>query len=479
MKNTTGNILVIFGATGDLASRKIFPALNEIRKSNKIPKNFHVLGCGRKKVTKSVFHKLSTNLIDNANYIKLDPYVESDYDLLSYNIEKFKKIYSTTNVIYYLSTPPSAYEPVVKSLIKKNLNIENSGYRRIIIEKPFGKDLKSSKNLNKILIKGFKEKQIFRIDHYLGKETVQNILVSRFTNFIFSALWSKDHISYVEITAAESIGIEGRGEYYDGTGAIKDMFQNHLLELLCLVAMEEPNKNSPESIRNEKINVLKKIRKLNFQEDIIRGQYTASKTKLKKFINYTDNKGVDKTSKTETFFACKLFIDNKRWKDVPFFIRTGKRLPTKVTEIVVNFKKNINVFSPNNETNMLIFRLQPDEGMVVKFNLKNPGEKSIINKNLEFHYKNLGEDIIDDAYETLILDVFKGNTMLFSRSDFVEKAWKIVDPIINEINNNKVKLYGYKAGTWGPKKCDDLFRNENTWRYPCKNLVNDGEICQL
>ncbi len=479
MKNTTGNILVIFGATGDLASRKIFPALNEIRKSNKIPKNFHVLGCGRKKVTKSVFHKLSTNLIDNANYIKLDPYVESDYDLLSYNIEKFKKIYSTTNVIYYLSTPPSAYEPLVKSLIKKKLNIENSGYRRIIIEKPFGKDLKSSKNLNKILIKGFKEKQIFRIDHYLGKETVQNILVSRFTNFIFSALWSKDHISYVEITAAESIGIEGRGEYYDGTGAIKDMFQNHLLELLCLVAMEEPNKNSPESIRNEKINVLKKIRKLNFQEDIIRGQYTASKTKLKKFINYTDNKGVDKTSKTETFFACKLFIDNKRWKDVPFFIRTGKRLATKVTEIVVNFKKNINVFSPNNETNMLIFRLQPDEGMVVKFNLKNPGEKSIINKNLEFHYKNLGEDIIDDAYETLILDVFKGNTMLFSRSDFVEKAWKIVDPIINEINNNKVKLYGYKAGTWGPKKCDDLFRNENTWRYPCKNLVNDGEICEL
>ena len=479
MKNTTGNILVIFGATGDLANRKIFPALNEIRKSNKIPKNFHVLGCGRKKVTKSVFHKLSTNLIDNANYIKLDPYVESDYDLLRYNIEKFKKIYSTTNVIYYLSTPPSAYEPLVKSLIKKKLNIENSGYRRIIIEKPFGKDLKSSKNLNKILIKGFKEKQIFRIDHYLGKETVQNILVSRFTNFIFSALWSKDHISYVEITAAESIGIEGRGEYYDGTGAIKDMFQNHLLELLCLVAMEEPNKNSPESIRNEKINVLKKIRKLNFQEDIIRGQYTASKTELKKFINYTDNKGVDKTSKTETFFACKLFIDNKRWKDVPFFIRTGKRLPTKVTEIVVNFKKNINVFSPNNETNMLIFRLQPDEGMVVKFNLKNPGEKSIINKNLEFHYKNLGEDIIDDAYETLILDVFKGNTMLFSRSDFVEKAWKIVDPIINEINNNKVKLYGYKAGTWGPKKCDDLFRNENTWRYPCKNLVNDGEICEL
>ena len=213
---------------------------------------------------------------------------------------------------------------------------------------------------------------------------------------------------------------------------------------------------------------------------MIRGQYIASETKNKKFKSYTENEGVNKNSKTETFFACKLFIDNERWKDIPFFIRTGKRLPTKVTEIVVNFKKNINVFSPNNETNMLIFRLQPDEGMLVKFNLKSPGYKSaIINKNLEFHYKNLGEDVIDDAYETLILDVFEGNTMLFSRSDFVEKAWEIVDPIINEIDKNNIKLYGYKAGTWGPTKCNDLFRNENTWRYPCKNLVNDGEICEL
>ena len=244
--------------------------------------------------------------------------------------------------------------------------------------------------------------------------------------------------------------------------------------------MDEPKDSSSESIRNEKINVLNKIRKINFKEDIIRGQYTSSNTKTKKFKNYIDNKGVNKSSKTETFFACKLFIDNERWKDIPFFIRTGKRMPTKVTEIVVNFKKNKNVFSKSSETNMLIFRLQPDEGMLIKFNLKKPAEKStIINKNLEFHYKKLGDDIIDDAYETLILDVFKGNSMLFSRSDFVEKAWEIVDPIIKEINNNNIKLYGYKAGTWGPKKCDDLFRNENIWRYPCSNLVNDGEICEL
>ncbi len=480
MKKTTGNILVIFGATGDLARRKIFPALNEIKKSDKLPENFHILGCGRKELIGNVFAKLSKDLINKSKYFKLDPNEEKDYNLLTHNIDRFKNKYSNVNVIYYLSTPPDAYKPIVNSLIKNKLNLESSGYRRIIIEKPFGKDLKTSKKLNKILVNGFEEKQIFRIDHYLGKETVQNILVSRFTNLIFNALWNKDFISYIEITAAESIGIEGRGEYYDTTGAIKDMFQNHLLELLCLVAMDEPKDSSSESIRNQKINVLNKIRKINFKEDIIRGQYTSSKTKTKKFRNYIDTKGINKSSKTETFFACKLFIDNERWKDIPFFIRTGKRMPTKVTEIVVNFKKNENVFSKNSETNMLIFRLQPDEGMLVKFNLKKPAEKStIINKNLEFHYKKLGDDVIDDAYETLILDVFKGNSMLFSRSDFVEKAWEIVDPIIKEINNNNIKLYGYKAGTWGPKKCDDLFRNENTWRYPCSNLVNDGEICEL
>ena len=480
MENKIVNVLVIFGATGDLASRKIFPAINEIYNSNKLPENFHIIGCGRKELKSNIFKKLSSDLLEKSKYLKLDPTLDNDYIVLVKNLNKFQNKYGNINVIFYLSTPPSAYKAIIKNLVKNNLNFEDSGYRRIIVEKPFGRNLESAKELNTTLTNGFNESQIFRIDHYLGKETVQNILVSRFTNLIFSALWNKEFISYVEITAAESIGIKGRGEYYDNSGAIRDMFQNHLLELLCLVAMEEPNKNSPESIRNEKIKVLKKIRKLNFNNDIVRGQYTSSKTETKKFKSYKENEGVKENSKTETFFACKLFVDNDRWRNIPFFIRTGKRLPTKVTEIVVNFKKNINVFSPNNETNMLIFRLQPDEGLLVKFNLKSPGEKSkIINKNMEFHYKNLGDDIIDDAYETLILDVFKGDTMLFSRSDFVEKAWEIVDPILNEISKNNIKLYGYKAGSWGPKKCDDLFRNQNTWRYPCKNLVNDGEICEL
>ena len=349
MKNSEANILIIFGATGDLTSRKIFPALNEIFENKNLPDNFHLVGCGRREIEGDLFYKLHKKISSSCKYIKLNPEVEGDYKSLNILIHEFYKIYSKINVVFYLSTPPSAYKPVISNLIINNLNNEDKGFRRVIVEKPFGKDLISARDLNKLLKSGFNEDQIYRIDHYLGKETVQNILVSRFTNLIFSALWNREFISYVEITAAESIGIENRGEYYDKSGAIRDMFQNHLLELLCLVAMDEPENNSPESIRDEKIKILNQIRKINHQTDIVRGQYLASKSKNQIFKNYTDNDGVKKNSKTETFFACKLFIENKRWKDIPFFIRTGKRLPTKVTEIVVNFKKNSNVFSESSE----------------------------------------------------------------------------------------------------------------------------------
>ena len=244
--------------------------------------------------------------------------------------------------------------------------------------------------------------------------------------------------------------------------------------------MDDPKNNTSEDIRNEKLKVLQKIKKLDFKKNIVRGQYIKSNNSKKSFKGYRENQDVKKDSKTETFFACKLFIDNSRWKDVPFFIRTGKKLPTKVTEIVINFKKNKNIFSNKNESNVLIFRIQPDEGLLIKFNLKKPNDKKkLLKKTLEFHYKNLNDGVISNAYERLILDVFKGETLLFSRSDFVEKAWEIVDPIINAIKKENLKLYGYKAGTWGPEKSNDLFRNKNTWRYPCKNLVDDGKICEL
>ena len=477
------NIFIIFGVTGDLANRKIFPAINALLKRNELPKNTFVIGCGRGDKKANTFKNLDEKISKNSEYIKVDTSNLDDFKTLKKKLDslKSKSKADKINLISYLSTPPQSYEDIIINIIKSEINKEEYGYSRIVIEKPFGQNLNSAKKLNKLLKTGFNENQIFRIDHYLGKETVQNILVSRYSNLVFNALWNREHISYVEITAAESIGIKKRGEYYDKSGALKDMIQNHLLELLSLIAMNDPKENSPDSIRDEKVNVLKSIKKVDYKNNIVRGQYIKSKgRKGEEYNSYRSSEGVSNNSKTETYFACKLFIENERWKDIPFFIRTGKRMPTKVTEIVINFKKNKTIFSDNDQSNMLIFRLQPDEGLLVKFNLKKPGKKNqLINKNLEFHYKNLSNEFNTNSYETLLLDIFNGDTMLFSRSDFVEMAWKIVDPISEEIEKDNIKLYGYKSGTWGPKIADNLFRNENTWRYPCKNLVNDGEICEL
>lgn len=477
------NIFIIFGVTGDLANRKIFPAINALLKRNELPKNTFVIGCGRGDKKANTFKNLDEKISKNSEYIKVDTSNLDDFKTLKKKLDslKSKSKADKINLISYLSTPPQSYEDIIINIIKSEINKEEYGYSRIVIEKPFGQNLNSAKKLNKLLKTGFNENQIFRIDHYLGKETVQNILVSRYSNLVFNALWNREHISYVEITAAESIGIKKRGEYYDKSGALKDMIQNHLLELLSLIAMNDPKENSPDSIRDEKVNVLKSIKKVDYKNNIVRGQYIKSKgRKGEEYNSYRSSEGVSNNSKTETYFACKLFIENERWKDIPFFIRTGKRMPTKVTEIVINFKKNKTIFSDNDQSNMLIFRLQPDEGLLVKFNLKKPGKKNqLINKNLEFHYKNLSNEFNTNSYETLLLDIFNGDTMLFSRSDFVEMAWKIVDPISDEIEKDNIKLYGYKSGTWGPKIADNLFRNENTWRYPCKNLVNDGEICEL
>lgn len=477
------NIFIIFGVTGDLANRKIFPAINALLKRNELPKNTFVIGCGRGDKKANTFKNLDEKISKNSEYIKVDTSNLDDFKTLKKKLNslKSKSKADKINLISYLSTPPQSYEDIIINIIKSEINKEEYGYSRIVIEKPFGQNLNSAKKLNKLLKTGFNENQIFRIDHYLGKETVQNILVSRYSNLVFNALWNREHISYVEITAAESIGIKKRGEYYEKSGALKDMIQNHLLELLSLIAMNDPKENSPDSIRDEKVNVLKSIKNVDYNNNVVRGQYIKSKgRKGEEYNSYRSSEGVSNNSKTETYFACKLFIDNERWKDIPFFIRTGKRMPTKVTEIVINFKKNKTIFSDNDQSNMLIFRLQPDEGLLVKFNLKKPGKKNqLINKNLEFHYKNLSNEFNTNSYETLLLDIFNGDTMLFSRSDFVEMAWKIVDPISEEIEKDNIKLYGYKSGTWGPKIADNLFRNENTWRYPCKNLVNDGEICEL
>ena len=370
-----------------------------------------------------------------------------------------------------------------------NGNEQNDGWKRLIIEKPFGYDLESAQKLRDDLMQSWNEEQIYRIDHYLGKETVQNLLVTRFSNGIFEPLWNRNYVNHVEITSAESIGVEERGGYYESSGALRDMIQNHLLQITGLVAMEPPTSLEPAAIRNEILKVFQALRPIKSEEvkDVaIRGQYLASKIRGESVIGYREEKGVNPESMTETFTAIKFYIDNWRWGGIPFYIRSGKRLPTRVTEVVIHFKKTPHfLFHKNGNSdsyNQLVIRIQPDEGILMKFGMKIPGTGFEVQPvNMDFHYSDLSQVRIPSAYERLLYDSMKGDSTLFARSEEVMSAWKFLMPIINEWNNNKeIPLYGYPAGTWGPEKADDLIEELHmTWRYPCKNLSNDGVYCEL
>jgi glucose-6-phosphate 1-dehydrogenase len=359
----------------------------------------------------------------------------------------------------------------------------------LIIEKPFGYDLNSGKELNRRLHEMVSEEQIYRIDHYLGKETVQNVLVTRFANGIFEPLWNRNYIHRVEITSAESIGVEERGGYYDSAGALRDMVQNHLLQMAGMTAMEPPSSLEPDAIRNEILKVFQSLQPINeadVPKQVIRGQYTGSTIRGDCVTGYRYEKGVAHDSKTETFVAIKFFINNWRWGGVPFYIRTGKRLPTRVTEIVIHFKKSPHhLFQRENaalSSNQLIIRIQPDEGILLKFDMKEPGSGfNVKNVNMDFHYSDLANIRVPSAYERLLYDVMIGDSTLFSRDDEVETAWKFIQPIQTAwATNNNIKIYGYPAGTWGPSVSNDLIDGCGlTWRYPCKNLSDDGLYCEL
>lgn len=505
-------ILVIFGASGDLTKRKLIPAIFNLARQKLLPDNFTIVGVGRTKLRDVDFrHKMNdalkefthngpteNNLVDdflnNLFYQSVNTSDEKDYKKLRDKLDKLIKDKSLPeNIIYYLSTPPSLYDIIPLNLSKHRLNISDNskGWKRLIVEKPFGSDLQSARELNAKLLKYFCEDEIYRIDHYLGKETVQNVLVTRFANGIFEPLWNRNYIHRIEITSAESIGVENRGGYYDSSGALRDMVQNHLLQLVGLVAMEPPTVINPAAIRNETMKVFQALRPLNKEnilKNVIRAQYTSATIKGQKVDGYRQEKGVDTNSRTETFVAMKFFIDNWRWADVPFLIRTGKRLPTRVTEIVVHFKKtphalfrNINTMS--HAQNQLVIRIQPDEGLLVKFGMKLPGAGfSVQDVNMDFHYSDLKSDRLPDAYERLLLDCMQGDSTLYARGDGVEVAWQFVQPILDAWNeDNAPPLYGYPAGTWGPDEVvEGLLDNlAISWRYPCKNLSNDGEYCEL
>ena len=509
MKKTDNQLLVIFGASGDLTARKLVPSLFNLYVARQLPENFVVLGASRSDMTDNEFRNkvvleskyLKPKLEDlKENYISgfsnkffyedLGGTYDTHYGRLRKRIEDLNNKYQTDgNIIYYLSTPPTLYQTIAKNLSDVGLNTQNNGWKRLIVEKPFGYSLATAKELNIGLQQYFTEPQIYRIDHYLGKETVQNLLVTRFSNTIFEPLWNRNYIHHVEITNAESVGVEKRGGYYDKSGALRDMFQNHLLQIVSLIVMEPPISNEAEEIRNEKVKALKALRIMKDEETLhnntIRGQYVGSVINGEKVKGYRDEDGVDKNSTTETYAAIKFYVDNWRWQGVPFYVRTAKRMPTKVTEVVIHFKApHHHIFKDSGvseKDNKLIIRIQPDEGILMKFGVKVPGQGFKVERaNLDFYYSSLAQTHVMEAYERLLLDCMQGDATLYARADEVESAWEFVDPILDYWKNqDNVRMYGYAAGVWGPENADELIEGIGYWRNPSSNLADDPGYCVI
>lgn len=502
-------LLVIFGASGDLTRRKLMPALFALYQQHLLPPQYVILGIGRTAMTTIQFRdKMMAELIaklktgsDNRDeimafaglmhYLSVETDDTGSYYKIKEKVADLERNFATNgNCIFYLATPPSLYETITTGLKINGLNSHESGWRRIIVEKPFGINLQSAKQLNAQLLDSFSEEQVYRIDHYLGKETVQNVMVTRFSNGIFEPLWNRNYVHHIEVTSAENIGVEGRGGYYDKSGALRDMVQNHLLQLVSLVAMEPPTQIHAQAIRNETLKVLQSIRPVNIQDidkQVIRGQYTGSTMRGIRYNAYREEPDISPDSRTETYVALKLFIDNWRWGGVPFFIRTGKYLPTRVTELVVHFKPTPHRLfcfdeGRSNSDNQLVIRIQPDEGILFKFGMKVPGAGFNVQEvNMDFHYANLAQKDLPEAYQRLLLDCMHGDATLFTRGDAIEQSWRIVDPILTAWETNyNIPVYGYPAGTWGPQQAESLIDAPNlTWRYPCKNLADDGIYCEL
>ncbi len=511
-KRIEDQVLVIFGASGDLTYRKLVPSLYDLYRQELLPERFAVLGVSRTKLSDEAFRekmiagiKAFSNFRDDdeqhlfefaqlLSYQDIDTGKTEDYSRLKTRLDEVdENLGISREYCFYLATPPSLYAPIVGALAAQGMHTEgeNEGKKRVVIEKPFGVDLDSAIDLNNKVQESFKEHQIYRIDHYLGKETVQNLLVTRFSNGMFEPLWNRNYIDRVEITSAESIGIEDRGGYYDQSGALRDMFQNHLMQLLGFVAMEPPMTIDANAIRNEVAKVFQGLRPIpedQVKYNVVRGQYTSSIVRGDTLKSYQEEGGVKENSRTETYVAIKCFVDNWRWSDVPFYVRIGKRMPTRVTEVVIHFKDAPQklfggIFGDDvGHDNQLIIRIQPDEGILLKFGMKVPGAGfKVQTVNMDFHYSDLMDTYVPGAYERLLLDAMQADATLYARADAVEAAWKFVDPIQKAwANDDSIALHGYPAGTWGPIYANELFDNKHCeWRQPCKNLVNDGNYCEL
>ncbi len=485
-------VLVVFGAGGDLTWRKITPALYNLFLDGWLPEKFSVVGLDIKDLSDEQFRERLKDGIDQFsrsgktkpddwkkfspmfNYRKADFTSASTYNNLSEQIQAIEKSWGgKSNKIFYMAIPPAFIEPIAEQLGKSKI-AEDKNFSRIVVEKPFGHDLASARSLNKSLCNIFDESQIYRIDHYLGKETVQNMIAFRFANALFEPLWNRNYIDHVQITVAEQVGVEHRGAYYDHAGALRDMIQNHLLQLLCLIAMEPPVSFFPDEVRNKKVDVLRAIRKYD-QDEIrsfaVRGQYDKGWIEGQRVVSYKEEPGVDKSSTTETFAAVKFFIDNWRWQDVPFYIRTGKRMPEKISVITIQFRPVPHRAFPsesieNWQPNRLVINIQPEMGIRLRFQAKKPGLKMLLNPvDMIFNYDNAYTTDPPEAYETLLLDVMLGDATLFMRGDQVEAAWEIIMPILDLWQSSAPQDFpNYTSGSWGPEDAEALIaRDGNNW----------------
>jgi glucose-6-phosphate 1-dehydrogenase len=484
--------LIIFGASGDLTRRKLIPALWSLYASRTLPEPFAIVCTARTALTDEEYRLRMRDAVgefarikppseqvwrrfaDALTYVAGDP---TDPELYRRLGSRLKEIESAggrpTNRLFYCATPPSLYDDIVENLGATGLAQAERGWTRIIVEKPFGRDLATAQALNRQLASVFAEEQVYRIDHYLGKETVQNILVFRFANGIFEPVWNRNHVSHVQLTVAESLGMEGRGGYYEEAGALRDMMQNHLLQLLCLIAMEPPVTFDAGAVRDEKNKVmlaLQPIEPEHVAEVALRGQYGAGYVDGHRVVGYRQEKGVAADSMRETYAALRLQVDSWRWAGVPFFLRTGKRLPRRLSEIVIRFHRTPHMIfrrSPAGvEPNLLVIRIQPDEGIALTVAAKTPGPDLRLGPvTLDFRYGEVFGGEPPEAYERLLLDAIHGDPTLYARGDWVEHAWRLLDPVLRTWEAQRAALPSYEAGSWGPAEADAFIaRDGGAWR---------------